>query len=146
MVRGIIRAIWAIALALVLTACGFVGGKPNTELIEQAIALQLSQTQQELSQQLRLDDQPISIRINRIKIAEQTPLQINQLQSYHLLGICDFTVKFAQRSITQQDAPFEVYLQRQQEGKTWRVASLKSNENGELTWVTQRIPTEQFEA
>lgn len=140
-----VRAIWAIVLALLLTACGIVGGKPSTELVEQAIALQLSQSQQELSQQLRLEDQPTNIHINRVKITEQTPLQINKLQSYHLLGSCDFTVKLAKRSVTQHDTPFEVYLQRQQEGKTWRVASLKANENGELIWVTQRIPTQQFD-
>lgn len=141
-----VRAIWSIALALLLTACGIVGGKPSTELVQQAIVLQLSQTQQELSQQLRLDDQLGSIRINRVKVNEQTPLQINNLQSYHLIGTCDFTVKLANRSITQRDTPFEVYLQRQQEGKTWRVASLKPNENGEPIWVTQRIPTQQFES
>uniref|UniRef100_A0A832H448 Lipoprotein n=1 Tax=Oscillatoriales cyanobacterium SpSt-402 TaxID=2282168 RepID=A0A832H448_9CYAN len=136
-----LRVIWAISLAVLLTACGTIGLQPGKDLVEQAIALQLSQTRQELSQQLRLDDQTTAIKVSRINIAEQAPLQIKNLSSFRIVGTCDLTVKLPKRSVTQQAVPFEVYLQRQQEGKTWRVAFPKTTENGELTWVTQRIPT-----
>lgn len=137
------RVIWAIALALLLTACGTVGVKLPNDLVEQAIALQLSQTQQQLNQQLRLDLQP-EIEIRRIKIAEKTPLQIQQLQAYQVKGTCDYTIKLPKRDITQRQTPFEVYLQRQKEGKTWRLAFIKTNENGDPIWATQRIPTDIF--
>lgn len=136
-----LRVIWAIALAVLLTACGTIGLQPGKDLIEQAIALQLTQTRQELSQQLRLDDQATDLKINRVTIAEQTPLRIKDLPSFHIVGTCDLTVKLPKRSVTQRDVPFEVYLQRQQEGKTWRAAFPKTTADGELTWVTQRIPT-----
>jgi hypothetical protein len=137
------RVLWAIALSLLLTACGTIGVKLPNDLVEQAIALQLSQTQQELSQQLRLDLQP-EIDIRHIKIAEKNPLQIQQLQAYQVKGTCDYTIKLPKREITQRQAPFEVYLQRQKEGKTWRLAFIKTNENGEPIWATQRILTDTF--
>ncbi len=140
-----IRMIWAIALAILLTACGAIGLQPGKELVEQAIALQLTQTRQELSQQLRLEDQSTGILVNRVRIAQQTPLQIKELPSFHVVGTCDLTVQLPKRSVTQQDVPFEVYLQRQKEGKTWRVAFPKTTESGELTWVTQRIPTRVYQ-
>ncbi|NJP10319.1 MAG: hypothetical protein HC866_13285 [Leptolyngbyaceae cyanobacterium RU_5_1] len=139
-----LRVIWAIALALLLTACGPSAPEPTTQLVEQAIALQLNQAQQELSQQLRLDSPPTDIRVSRIKITQQTPLTIQNLQSYHIKGTCDFTVKRPKHSVTQHQTPFEVYLQRQMEGKTWRLASLKTNEDHQSVWVTQRIPSSQF--
>jgi len=138
---GMVRVMWAIALAFLLTACGAVGQTPGKDLVEQAIALQLGQVQQELSQQLRLDEQPSELKINRVAISEQIPLKINNLPSFHILGSCDYTVKLPNRSIPQRNIPFEVYLQRQQEGKTWRVAFPRMTDTGELSWLTQRIPT-----
>lgn len=139
-----LRGIWAIALVILLTACGAVGQAPGKDLVEQAITLQLNQVQQELSQQLHLDGSPADIEINRVAIAEQLPLRINNLSSFHILGSCDYTVKLYNHSVSQKEIPFEVYLQRQQEGKTWRVAYPKETDNGDLAWVTQRIPTAMY--
>lgn len=138
-----LRLVWTIGLALLLTGCATTGLQPNSSLVQQAIGLQLSQTQQELRQQLHLD-QSADITVNRVTIAQQTPLQIENLPSYHVTGTCDFTVKLPKRDLTERNTPFEVYLQRQSEGKTWRLATLKPGEDGS-TWVTQRIPTAQFE-
>ncbi len=137
------RVIWAIALSLLLSACGTIGVKLPNELVEQAISLQLNQTQQQLNQQLRLDLQP-EIAIRRIKITEKNPLQIQQLQAYQVKGTCDYTIQLPKRDITQRQTPFEVYLQRQKEGKTWRLAFITTDENGEPIWATQRIPTDIF--
>lgn len=122
-----------------LTACSAVGGSPSRQLVKQAIAIELSQTQQLLSQQLRLDLQPDSLTINRVSIEQTTPLKIDDLQAYQVQGIYDYTVKLPTRKVTQRQNPFEVYLQRQQEGKTWRLAKQQISENGEPIWVTQRI-------
>lgn len=37
--------------------------------------------------------------------------------------------------MTQQN-PFDVYLQRQKEGKTWRLALPRTGNNTKSTWVT----------
>jgi hypothetical protein len=135
----ILRVFCAIALAVLLTACGGVGGGPGRQLVERAIAIQLSQTQQQLSKQLRLNTQPSSITINRVSIAEKTPLEIGDLQAYRVKGTYDYTIKLPTHRVTQRENPFEVYLQRQKEGKTWRLAKQQISEGGEPTWVTQRI-------
>lgn len=136
---GMLRVILAIALVWLLTACGGTGSEPRAELVEQAIAWQLSQTQQELSQQLRLPFTPDAIQVSHVKVTQQTPLKIQNLPSYRVKGTCDFTIKRPKNSTSQRDVPFEVYLQRQAEEKTWRVADLKANEAGNLTWLTQPL-------
>jgi hypothetical protein len=140
---GMLRGFLAIALVLLLTACNVAGVEPNKALVERAIALQLEQAQTELSQQLRLDT-PTEIRIKHLTITEQTPLTIQNLPSYRVKGNCDFTVNLPKRSVTQRQIPFEVYLQRQKEGKTWRRAFLKTNDNGDSFWASQRIPSKTF--
>lgn len=140
-----LRGIWAIALALLLTACGVGGQAPGKALVEQAIALQLDQVQQELSQQLRLDERPTDLKINRVAIAQQLPLKINDLPAFQILGTCDYTVKTANRTLPQRNIAFDVYLQRQAEGKTWRVAFPRVTAEDEVTWITQRIPTAAYQ-
>lgn len=134
-----LRVILAIALAWFLTACGGTATEPKAEIVEQAIALQLSQTQQELSQQLRLPFAPDAIQVSHVKVTQKTPLRIQNLPSYQVKGTCDFTIKRPKHSITQREAPFEVYLQRQTEEKTWRVAYLKASQGDEPIWLTQQL-------
>jgi hypothetical protein len=136
--KTILRTILAVVLALMLVGCGVVGG-PGHRVVERAIELELSQAQQELSQQLRLGSQPTNLALKRVRITERTPLMIQDLQSFRVQGTYDYTVKLPTQQVTQRQNPFEVYLQRQQEGKTWRVARLQTNEVGEQVWVTQRV-------
>jgi hypothetical protein len=121
-----------------LTACG-AGVGPSNQLVERAIALQLDQTQQELRQQLRLGSEPAQIQIRHLSIAKQTPLTIDNLQAFQVRGSYDFTLKLPKRQITRQQNPFEVYLQRQREGKTWRLAYLEVDEENQPVWVTQAL-------
>jgi hypothetical protein len=136
-----LRGLWAIGLAILLTACGTIGQPPGKDLVEQAIVIQLNQVQAQLSQQLRLDNPIPDIKMNRVTIAKQTPLKINNLASFHITGTCDYTVKLPSHSVPQRRIPFEVYLQRQSEGKTWRIAFPQVTEAGDIIWTTQRIPT-----
>lgn len=136
---GMLRVILAIGLAWLLTACSGAGTELRAELVEQAIAWQLSQTQQELSQQLRLPVTPDGIRVSHVKVTQQTPLKIQNLPSYQVRGTCDFTIKRPKHTLTQRQVPFEVYLQRQTAEKTWRAAYPKVNEAGEPTWLTQPL-------
>ncbi len=136
--KRIQQAVVAIALAVLLTACGSVA-PPTAQLVQQAVALELSQTQRELSQQLRLGI-PTKVQINHLTIAEQTPLTIDHLNAFRVRGTYDYTVQYPSRQVKQRNNPFEVYLQRQREGKTWRLAKLVTDdETGQPTWVTQRI-------
>ncbi|MBD1864670.1 MULTISPECIES: hypothetical protein [Trichocoleus] len=134
-----IRAILAVVLVGLLTACG--NGIPglSDRVVQQAIALQVGQTQQTLAQQLRLKKPP-KVEVKQVAIAKQDSLKIQGLSAYHLQGTYDLTLKFPSRQVTQEKNPFEVYLQQQPDQKSWKLAQLsKSDTEAESTWVTEPL-------
>ena len=134
-----IRAILALVLVGLLTACG--NGIPglSNRIVQQAIALQVNQTQQTLAKQLRLSKPP-KVEIKQVAIAKQEPLKIQGLSAYHLQGTYDLTLKLPSRQVTQEHNPFDVYLQQQPDQKSWKVAQLTQTEaEAEPTWVTEPI-------
>lgn len=137
------RKILAMTLVLVLTtltSCGAAMGPPR-ELVERAIALQFNQTEEELIRVLYPEAAQFpSFTINHVRVTDQKSLKINDLRSYQLQGTYDLVLKFPDRDVTQRDSPFEVYLQRQVEGKTWRLARRQPNQNSSKeTWTTQLV-------
>ncbi|MEA5616912.1 hypothetical protein VB711_03515 [Cronbergia sp. UHCC 0137] len=106
-------------LLLLLTACTTIALLPTPDLVQRAIAIQLKQTKQDLSQKIDLDFQ--SFDINHLSISKQQPLTIENLPAYRVLGTYDLTVQLPKRSLKQPQKPFEIYLQIQKEGKTWRL-------------------------
>lgn len=139
--KGIVRIITVSLLVVLLSACG-VTEQPSRSLVGKAIALQVSETQTLLTQELRLKaDQSPRFSIDRVEIVEQTPLEIQDLPAYHLRGTYDLTLKISDRQVTQRQNPFDLYLQRQIEGKTWRLARYQpGDEETEATWLTQLVP------
>lgn len=136
----IIRGFWVVVLAVLLTACSVPGPGPNRHLVEQAIALQVNQTQQQLRQQLRLDQEPIDFTINHLSIRDRTPFTLEDLPTFRVRGTYNLTLQLPSHRVTQTNNPFEVFLQEQIEGKTWRVARLVADPNGDPVWQTQMLP------
>ncbi|HIK26930.1 MAG: hypothetical protein N3E45_09710 [Oscillatoriaceae bacterium SKW80] len=128
-----------VILTILLTACTEIGPGPNNQLVKQALALQLSQTQAQLEKQLHLS-QPPELEIEKITIKKREPIQIEDLQGFRINGTYDIKVKLSNKEIRQSRKPFEVYLQRQEQAKTWRLARLLKNKNGEETWATYLLP------
>jgi hypothetical protein len=120
--RLIVSVVLIISFAITLTACGTstppLGLAPGKPLVQKAIALQVSQTQRQLTQQLQAS--PPKFEITQVKLNQLEPLFIGNLPTYHIWGTYSLTVQSPQQ-VTQQKNPFEVYLQRQKEGKTWRL-------------------------
>ncbi|WP_445638249.1 Lipoprotein [Nostoc sp. DSM 114161] len=108
-----------VILLILLTACGSIGLVPTSELVQKAIAFELEQAQQKLSQQLDLDFQGFEIK--RLSISQEQPLTIENLPAFRVQGTYDLIVKLPKRRLTQPKKPFNLYLQIQQEGKTWRL-------------------------
>ena len=134
-----IRAILAVVLVGLLTACGNGISGLSNRVVQQAIALQVSQTQQTLATQLRLKKPP-KVEVKQVAIANQESLKIQGLPAYHLQGTYDLTLKLPSRQVTQEQNPFEVYLQQQPDQKTWKLAQLsKSDTEAEPVWVTEPI-------
>ncbi|WP_193197729.1 hypothetical protein [Nostoc sp. MG11] len=133
-----VRLILTAMLLVLLTACGSIGLLPTSELVQKAIALELKQTQQKLNQQLDLDFQ--SFEIKHLSITQEQPLTIENLPAFRVRGSYDLIVKLPKRSLTQPQKPFEVYLQIQQEGKTWRLLlPEKGSKNTQSTWRSYLI-------
>jgi hypothetical protein len=114
-----IRLVVVAVLLIFLTACGNGVLPPNGNLVKKAIAIQLEQTQQQLSEQLDLDFQ--GFEIERLAIAKKIPLMMEHLPAYHIQGVYDLKFKIPQHDLKQPQKPFDIYMQLQREGKTWRL-------------------------
>jgi hypothetical protein len=131
-----VRLIFSAIMLVLLTACG-TGLEPSSKIVQRALALQLEQTQQQLSQQLDLKVN--SFEINSVAISQQQRQKIQDLPAYHVQGNYNVTLKLPRRRVTQKN-PFDIYLQRQKEGKTWRLAIPQSSGKGtSRTWRTYLI-------
>ena len=128
---------------VILTACGTNPPPrefaPGGEIVAKAIALQLSQTEQTLSQQLYTSVPQLDIE--QIKVQQIEPLSIGNLPTYHLQGTYQLTLKLPRQQVTQKNNPFDIYLQRQAEGETWRLLKRKfSPSKAKLQWSSYLIP------
>ena len=130
----LIVSIVLIACLLTLTACVTstppLSLAPNKQLVEKAIALQISQTQQRLTQ--RLQSVPPNVEITQLTLKHLEPLFLDNLATYHVWGTYSFKIKLPSQQIAQQQRPFDVYLQRQPQGKTWRLVVPQRIDNGYL--------------
>lgn len=134
-----IRAILAVILVGLLTACGGKIPGLSDRLLQQAIALEVTQTQQVLTKELRLTKLP-KVEVKKVAIAQQEAIDIQGLPGYHLQGTYDLTLKLPQRQVTQEQNAFDVYLQHQPETKTWSLAHLeKADAETEPQWVTEPL-------
>ena len=158
-----------LVVGLALGGCGAIGfGAPPVAIVRRAVALQLLQTQTELLQQLgdsalaigrttppaalpdraviTLDDLAAEpgLRVDRLRIQQQRPIDIDGRPGWQLNG--DYDVRRGDRPrtpATQRQGPqtFEVYLQRELEGKTWRLArpDPRRSTPDHLVWLTYRL-------
>lgn len=139
----LVRSVVITAIFLVaLTACGSstppLGLAPNKQLVQKAIALQVSQTQQRLTQ--RLQSAPPKLEITQLTLKQLEPLFLDNLATFHIWGTYSLKIKLPSQQLTHQQRPFDVYLQRQPEGKTWRLLIPESISKGyPVSWHTYRI-------
>ncbi|HIK03420.1 MAG TPA: hypothetical protein IGS40_01695 [Trichormus sp. M33_DOE_039] len=134
MVRFVLTAV----LLMLLVGCGNIGLLPTSELVQKAIALQLEQTQQQLNQQLDLKFQ--GFKIQHLKIRQEQSLTIENLPAFRVKGDYDLVFQLPKRQLKKLQQPFEVYLQIQQEGKTWRLLlPSKDSPNGQTVWRSYLI-------
>lgn len=119
MVSALLIVIVTFALAACEPNSPSLGFAPSQQLVRKAIALQVSQTQQQLTQQLR--SSPPKFEIAQVALKQLEPFFVDHLPTYHVLGTYSLKIQLPQQQVTQRENPFNVYLQRQKEGKTWRL-------------------------
>jgi hypothetical protein len=136
--KAMVRLVLIGILLVLLTACSTSGIAPSNQVVQRGLALQLAQTEQQLSKQLGLDVKGFEIK--RVEVTQREPLEIQNLPAYHVKGRYDMTMQLPKRRLSQQHNPFDIYLQRQKEGKTWRLAIPKATDNDtQTTWFTYLI-------
>lgn len=127
-------------LCLVVSGCGVKLLIPDMVLVKQAIARQITLDQKQVARQLFWSETVPKFQLQRVTISAIEPMVIQNLQSYQVRGSYDLTLKFSKRQWQQQQNPFEVYLQRQQRGETWRLARPQiESQNNEIIWLTYLI-------
>jgi hydroxypyruvate isomerase len=136
-----IAAIATILFIFLLSACSSVKPPiefaPNGEIIQKAIALQLSQTQQNLGQQLNAS-RP-EFKITQISVKKIEPIAVGNLAAYHLEGTYNLTLILPRQQVKQKNNNFDLYLQRQIEGKTWRLLKRNANSPQQNQWSSYII-------
>ncbi len=123
------RLIVSIVLLLMLVGCGGPPTQfaPDKETITEALQLTIYQTQSQIAEQLNTS-QP-EFNIDHIKVKEILASYLDNLALYHLTGSYDLKLKLPHRSLRQKNNPFDLYLQRQAEGKSWRLLKKNAQEN-----------------
>jgi len=117
------RLMLAAILILLLSACG--SPTPPTELapdgkiVTKALNLFLTQTQASLGDNLQTEQPEFSL--SGIQVKKLEPIYIAKLPAYHLSGTYNLILKSTSQKVTQKNNSFDIYLQRQREGKSWRL-------------------------
>lgn len=140
--KTLIKGILIILFSLTLTACQTGNAPlefaPDGQIVKEAIALQLGQRLNPLSEQLNAEKPDLDI--SNINVKNIDTVIISNLPSYHLTGTYNLKLMLPRRQVKQNQNKFDVYLQRQAEGKTWRLLS-KDNKtsSGEVSWKSYLI-------
>lgn len=140
--KPFIRGLLIILFSLTLTACQNatvpLEFAPDGQIVKQAIALQLGQRLNPLSEQLNTKKPDLDI--SNINVKNIDTVVISNLPSYHLRGTYTLNLILARKKVKQKENKFDVYLQRQAEGKTWRLLS-KDNKtsSGQVSWKSYLI-------
>ena len=136
----------AIVILMSLTACAGATSAPlefapNGDIIQQAIAQQLHQQLNPLSQQLNTTHPDLDI--GQINVKNIESIVISELPTYHLQGTYNVKLILPHQIVEQKSNHFNVYLQRQAEGKTWRLLSKDPNASDEMQWKSYLIKAKE---
>lgn len=106
-----------------LSACGSTAPPtefaPPGEIVRKALLLQFRHTSDRLSRSLKAE--PPKITVDGINVKSLEPVYVGDLAAYHLRGDYDLALSSPRQKTTRQHNDFDLYLQRQIEGKSWRL-------------------------
>lgn len=130
-----------LTLIFFITGCSIVAPPlefaPAPDIVKKAIILQLQQGYSNLSSQLNSTYHlPVIKQINVTKIE---PLFIANFATYHLKGTYQIQLNLPTHIVKQKQNKFDIYLQRQKQGKTWRLLRKSTSTNPDK-WSSYHIP------
>jgi hypothetical protein len=122
MLRRLLAGCLTLLLTIAMVSCDRLN--PNADLpLETALLRQAQFGQEQLLSQLRLNPAPV-LHVRHIRVQSRRDLLIQNTLSYAVRGVYDLEIEFPQRTLTRHHQPFELFLQPQAEGETWRLAKL----------------------
>jgi len=143
MLRRLLASCLTVLLALTIASCDRLN--PNADLpLEAALLRQAQFGQAQLVGQLRFDREP-TLRVRHIRTRSRRDLDIQGYPSYAVRGTYDLELAFPSRTLTRKRQPFELYLQPQAEGTTWRLAK-RDDTVTPPQWRTYLLSGETFDA
>lgn len=135
------RSLLAVVLAATLCACGgsepSMGFAPGKGLVRQALMLQLQLGEAQLAAQLDAGDSEASVR--RLRVAAIAPQYVAGLPTYRVRGTYALELQLGDRQVQQPENEFDLYLQRQSEGKSWRLLRREAAGADETSWASYRV-------
>ncbi len=130
-----------LTLIFLVTGCSAVAPPlefaPPPDTIKKGIVLQLQQRYSNLSSQLN-HTHPLPV-IKQINVTKIEPLFIANFATYHLKGTYQIQLNLATHTVEQKQNKFDIYLQRQRQGKTWRLLRKDTSTNPDK-WSSYHIP------
>lgn len=133
---------WIIYISIVILCVSCTVEKPPLEfapspsIIEKALTFKVEYEQKSLSRQLT--EKKLNFTITEINIKKIEPIILFDLPTYHLEG--NYKIKFSKNSHqnTSVTNTFNLDLQRQSTGKTWRIL-LKSKDKKSVKYSSYLI-------
>ena len=139
-VRKWIGRLIVMVLIWLLVACSGTRSSPNQALVKKAIALQLRLTQEQLNTPLHIARSP-QLDVKSIQITDSDRLRDQKLPTFHLQGTYNLNIQLSEQTIKQRKNPFEIYVQQQIEGETWRLLRPQTTAEG-TEWLSYQIDAE----
>ena len=137
------RIIFGLILIVLLSGCGTfkppIKLAPDGDLVRKAVGLEINTMEQRISE--RLEATRPKLKIGEISVKAIEPIYIGDLPAYHLKGTYNLELELLRQQVRQKDNPFDIYLQRQAEGKTWRLLRREVNDGeSEPQWLSYSLP------
>ena len=120
----------SISLFLLIMLSGCTGNLVSESILRQSITAYLNYTQIELTNFLNLPMPSFDVR--SVHVHNEEAFLKNSFPTYHLTGTYEVSLKFPHQTIIQKQNPFDLYLQQQSEGKSWRLL-IPAHRNSGLT-------------
>lgn len=131
---GLSRLLAGVILALALLLCGCTGaGQPPRAVLLDALGVQIQLTQGAIAEALALAPAGTP-ELNRVRVERQQAVRIGEARGLRLAGRFDWRLP---GDPIRVDSPFELYLQRGEQGQSWRLALPSGSRDGATQeWLT----------
>ncbi len=139
--RAIALVLFFLLLTLLLTSCQINLFIPDQQLIGRAIARQMQLTSSNLQENLLMQGKVNqAFIIDRVLIDNIETFDIIGGRSYHVMGAYHLQSDPPSQIKIRADHPFDLYIQRQIEGKTWRLLRPVFDQEGkQINWLSYLI-------